>query len=205
LSAGRGRLRRLVPGAYRAIARTPLAPLLRSGPAQRFKQRLGGMPPERVPEVMEALESAGVRAWVAGGFGVDALIGEATRPHTDLDVVFAAEGDDERRALEALARLDFRVMRREPVPGRIWSERIALSDGAARVLDMHPIVLEDGGVRVRRTDGSEVAVEAAEAFESGRLAGRAVPCLSARLQDELHRGYEEQDKDRLDRARLEAL
>jgi lincosamide nucleotidyltransferase A/C/D/E len=194
-----------VPAAYRAIARTPLAPLLRSGPVQRFKQRLGGMPAARVPEVMEALESAGVRAWVAGGFGVDALIGEETRPHTDLDVVFVAEGAGEERAFAALDGIGFRVMRREPVPGRIWSERIALSDRAARVLDLHPIALENGGVRVRRVGGGEVVLTAAEAFGSGWLAGRAVPCISARLQDELHRGYQEQDKDRLDRERLEAL
>ena len=34
-----------------------------------------------VVEVLEWLEAVGVRAWVDGGWGVDALVGEATRAH----------------------------------------------------------------------------------------------------------------------------
>jgi lincosamide nucleotidyltransferase A/C/D/E len=32
------------------------------------------------------LTQAGVRVWVDGGWGVDALLGRQTRPHADLDV-----------------------------------------------------------------------------------------------------------------------
>jgi lincosamide nucleotidyltransferase A/C/D/E len=205
LSAGGRGLRRIVPATYRVIARTPLAPLLRSGPVQRLKKRLVSMPPERVPDVMDALESRQVRAWVAGGWGVDALVGEQTRAHIDLDVVFESSGDGEQRAFSALADLGFRVMRRERVPGRIWSERIALSDGEAQVVDLHPVRLEGDGVRVVRADGSEVLLRGPDAFSFGTLAGRPVPCLAAVLQAELHRGYTEQGKDRRDMERLQAL
>jgi lincosamide nucleotidyltransferase A/C/D/E len=189
-------LKRAVPVIYRLVARTPLEPVLRSRPVQRLKKRIVSMPAERVCDVMDALSAGGARAWVAGGWGVDALLGEETRPHTDLDVVVDAEG--EQRALEALASLGFEVMRREAVPGRIWSERIALSDARASVVDLHPAQLEEGGVRVRHTDGSELFVEQRDAFTTGGLAGRAVPCLSARLQEELHRGYEVREVDRRD-------
>jgi lincosamide nucleotidyltransferase A/C/D/E len=197
-------LRRIVPASYRVVARTPLAPLLRSRPVQRLKKRLGTMPSERVPEVMEALESRDVRAWVAGGWGVDALIGEETRPHADLDIVFDSTADGEERAFSALTGLGFRVMRREAVPGRIWTERIALSDREAQVVDLHPVRLEGDAVRVVRADGSDVLLPAHDAFAAGTLAGRRVPCLSAVLQAELHRGYEAEVKDRLDMERLEA-
>ena len=32
-------------------------------------------------------ERLGVRAWLDGGWGVDALIGEQTRVHADLDIM----------------------------------------------------------------------------------------------------------------------
>ena len=31
------------------------------------------------------LENLGIEIWVDGGWGVDALLGEQTRPHKDLD------------------------------------------------------------------------------------------------------------------------
>jgi lincosamide nucleotidyltransferase A/C/D/E len=33
-----------------------------------------------------ALEKLGVEIWIDGGWGVDALLGEQTRPHKDLDI-----------------------------------------------------------------------------------------------------------------------
>jgi lincosamide nucleotidyltransferase A/C/D/E len=32
------------------------------------------------------LEKLGIEIWVDGGWGVDALLGEQTRPHKDLDI-----------------------------------------------------------------------------------------------------------------------
>jgi lincosamide nucleotidyltransferase A/C/D/E len=36
--------------------------------------------------VLDALAHAGCRAWVGGGWGVDALVGRPTRSHRDLDL-----------------------------------------------------------------------------------------------------------------------
>ena len=36
------------------------------------------------------LVARGVASWVMGGWGVDALLGRATRPHHDLDVLVHA-------------------------------------------------------------------------------------------------------------------
>ena len=35
----------------------------------------------------ELLREYGVRCWLIGGWGVDALLGQQTRPHKDLDVL----------------------------------------------------------------------------------------------------------------------
>src|SRR4029079_19594592 len=40
-----------------------------------------------VLEVLESLTAVDVRWWVAGGWAVDALVGEQTRAHDDVDVM----------------------------------------------------------------------------------------------------------------------
>ena len=47
------------------------------------------MTAERSLEILDALRSHGVTAFVDGGWGVDALVGRQTRPHEDLDLVVA--------------------------------------------------------------------------------------------------------------------
>jgi lincosamide nucleotidyltransferase A/C/D/E len=45
---------------------------------------------EDVLEIVTVLQSAGVRLWLDGGWGVDALLAEQTRPLADLDIAVAA-------------------------------------------------------------------------------------------------------------------
>jgi lincosamide nucleotidyltransferase A/C/D/E len=40
-----------------------------------------------VVEIVGWLRAAGVDAWLDGGWGVDALVGEETRDHKDLDLI----------------------------------------------------------------------------------------------------------------------
>jgi lincosamide nucleotidyltransferase A/C/D/E len=54
---------------------------------------------------MRLLGDAHVKAYVGGGWGVDALLGEQTRPHRDLDISFDA--NDELRLVDALDRAGF--------------------------------------------------------------------------------------------------
>jgi len=37
--------------------------------------------------VLAALDGRGIPAWLDGGWGIDALLGEQTRPHEDVDLV----------------------------------------------------------------------------------------------------------------------
>ena len=145
------------------------------------------MPADLVPEVLDTLHEAGVQAWLAGGWGVDALLGEQTRPHLDLDLVFDADSDGERRALDALAARGFRLIGREPVRTHWWSERIALSDDQGHVVDLHPV-----------SGAAFIAEVGADAFVRGRVAGRPVDCLSQSVQLRLHEGYEPTDVDHAD-------
>src|SRR5690242_455224 len=47
----------------------------------------GQMRAEEVVALYTLLDDHGVRLWVDGGWGIDALLAEQTRPHKDLDVL----------------------------------------------------------------------------------------------------------------------
>jgi lincosamide nucleotidyltransferase A/C/D/E len=38
-------------------------------------------------ELLRSVEGAGIEVWLDGGWGIDALVGEQTRPHKDVDAV----------------------------------------------------------------------------------------------------------------------
>ncbi len=44
------------------------------------------MTSDDVREILERLAGGDMVVWVEGGWGVDALLGEQTRPHDDLDL-----------------------------------------------------------------------------------------------------------------------
>jgi lincosamide nucleotidyltransferase A/C/D/E len=69
-----------------------------------------------VLEVLGRLEAAGLAVWVDGGWGVDALVGETTREHADLDLVVLAPELGAVRSL--LGELGYRTVLRDWLPLR---------------------------------------------------------------------------------------
>lgn len=149
------------------------------------------MDSQAVLEVVGALERAGVRVWLDGGWGVDALLGEQTRPHDDLDVVIAL--DDAPATQAALAGRGFGVSEEE------LPTRFVLRDRHDRRIDFHTVAFdaEGGGVQ-RLQDGSPWHYPPESFFGEGRVAGVAVPCLTAEVQVLAHLGYEPDATDRHD-------
>jgi lincosamide nucleotidyltransferase A/C/D/E len=186
---------RVMRAGYRLVAHSPLRPILKTGIVKRLKRRSLEMPATGVPEAVDALTRAGVRAWVVGGWGVDALLGEHTRQHRDLDLVIDAGSGSENRAIEALSTIGYRFVKREAVPDSdpsSWlSTRIVMADDSGHVIDLHPVTFPL--LVVHGSYRGSFTVE--EAFTRGVVAGRAVPCLSAPLQLALHKGYEPDEAD----------
>jgi lincosamide nucleotidyltransferase A/C/D/E len=90
-----------------------------------------------VLEVLERLETAGCRCWVAGGWGVDALVGKQTREHHDLDL--ALDARSETAALGVLHRLGYEIE-------TDWRPtRIELAAAGARWVDVHPVHFDAAG------------------------------------------------------------
>jgi lincosamide nucleotidyltransferase A/C/D/E len=147
--------------------------------------------------VLDALRAAGCRVWVAGGWGVDVLIGRQTRPHRDLDLAIDRAGLE--AGLAALDRLGYRI-ETDWLPVRVELHR----PERGRV-DLHPVAFDERGDGVQAGFGTEVFHYPEQGFSQGSLDGVATPCLGRELQLEFRQGYEPRDVDRHDLALLHAL
>lgn len=130
-----------------------------------------------------ALQGAGVRFWIDGGWGVDALLGRQTRPHDDLDVVIVSS--DVEGALAALVPLHFVVTE------DVRPVRLVVQDHTDRQIDFHPIDFDEAGTGWQRgaaADGGDAAYPA-DQLGTGAIEGRPVPCIGPQLQLAHHDGY----------------
>jgi lincosamide nucleotidyltransferase A/C/D/E len=202
--SARARLRLAALGAarraYLALARGRFSRVAALGVVQRVRLRWQHpMDLSDVQEILGALSAAGVRPWLAGGWGVDALVGKQTRRHKDLDLVL--ERADLAAAVSALAALGFSPLpenypgAERHVPGSILPDRELVQDAAARTVDLHPV---DGA-----TWGARLGVD--EPFATGTLGGREVGCLSVAAQVVAHQGFELADEHRANIRSIERL
>lgn len=128
---------------------------------------------EDVIEVLDALDEAGVRHWVGGGWGVAALAGRQTRQHRDLDL--AVDAAALGCCLMVLRELGY-AAETDWLP-----VRIELRSPGGRWVDVHPVIFDERGHgRQAGLDGG-VFDYPPGAFTGGRIAGREVPCLGFRL------------------------
>jgi lincosamide nucleotidyltransferase A/C/D/E len=152
------------------------------------------MDAQEVLDVLDALDAAGVRAGVTGGWGIDALLRRQTRPHGDVDLGVPSDAVD--TAIEALRLLGYGIVADER-PARIVLE------GSTGKVDLHPIVILPSGAGVQTGfDGQTFEYPPGSLEAEGEIGGRSVRCGTPGLQVTFHRGYEPRDHDRLDMAAL---
>jgi lincosamide nucleotidyltransferase A/C/D/E len=137
---------------------------------------------EEVETVLAGLERAGVGYWVAGGWGVAALVGRQTREHRDLDLL--VEATKLEGCLRVLEQLGYR-RETDWLPVRV--EYVADHRGW---VDVHPVrFFDDGHGRQEGLDGQHFDYPP-DVWTVGRLEHRPVPCVSAAQQRAFHAGYE---------------
>jgi lincosamide nucleotidyltransferase A/C/D/E len=155
------------------------------------------MNPTTVPYILDLLATAGVQAWLDGGWGVDALLGRITRPHNDLDLVLPLA--DLTRAVEVLVRSGFGVEEEE-------LGRVVLVHADHGRVDLHPVTFDahGNGVQVQppASPTASPLVYRSDGFVSGWILGRAVPCISADVQVVTRLGYDRSEKHRQDAVAL---
>jgi len=150
--------------------------------------------------VLAALHGAGLRVWVAGGWGVDALVGRQTRVHRDLDLAMDITHATLERALSALETLDYCVKT------DLRPSRVELAAPPACWVDLHPVVFDDQGTGWQANiDNLPPFRYPPHAFTGGLINGSGVRCLSVPQQLLLHRGYLPRPHDLADVALLQGL
>ena len=142
-----------------------------------------------VVEILGWLGAASVDVWLDGGWGVDALVGEQTREHDDLDLI--VRDAHEPRMREALASHGFMQVAQDP------AQNFILADERGREVDVHPVRFDNRGNGHLLSEGGEPFGHSAEAFAAtGSVSGYRAARLSAEAQMSNHSwGYEPGDTD----------
>lgn len=136
------------------------------------------------------LESLGIRIWIDGGWGVDALLERQTRPHKDLDI--AIERKDVPKFRDILTAQGYQEVKLEIA--QPWN--FVLGDDKGHEIDVHVVVLDDeGNGTYGREEKQGVYYPAASLTGRGTIGGQAMKCISPEWAIKFHSGYELKPKD----------
>ena len=140
-------------------------------------------------DLYETLENLGVEIWIDGGWCVDALLGEQSRPHKDLDI--AIQQKEVSKLRDALLERGYKDIKVEIA--RAWNS--VLGDDQGREIDVHVIVLDSQGNGIYGPPENGEMYPAASLTGNGSIEGRRVRCISPEWTVKFHSGYELKDKD----------
>jgi lincosamide nucleotidyltransferase A/C/D/E len=121
--------------------------------------------------------------------GVDALLGEQTRPHGDLDITVQQKDVPKfRQALEARGYKDIKLQEARP-----WN--FVLGDENGREIDLRVIVIDARGNGLYGPTEKGEMYPAASLTGTGSINGRTVRCISPEWMVKFHSGYKLKEKD----------
>ncbi len=145
-----------------------------------------------VIDLYSRLENLGIEIWIDGGWGVDALLSEQTRAHSDLDIVIQQK--DLPKLRELLEAQGYKDIQRDDT--RPWN--FVLGDDAGHEVDVHAIVFDDQGNGLYGPVEKGVMYPAASLTGTGVINGHAVRCISPEYMVKFHTGYKLHASDMAD-------
>ncbi len=137
-----------------------------------------------VLELVQLAESNGIKIWLDGGWGVDALLGSQTRDHNDVDVIVQTKDSVTLQNL-----LEREGYSKQP-DGEAWNFVLKHPDG--REIDVHVITIDENGAGLY---SPEEAYPANSLNATGTVGGVMVHCLTADYQVKSHTGYQDDEND----------
>ncbi|HEY4718360.1 MAG TPA: nucleotidyltransferase family protein [Anaerolineales bacterium] len=142
------------------------------------------------------LEALGIKIWIDGGWGVDALLGRQTRPHEDIDIV--VEQKHVATLRKFLENKGYRDMQRDDTSA--WN--FVMSDVEGHQVDFHVIVFDTHGDGLYGPAEKGIIYPAVSLTGEGSIGGLRVRCISPEWMVKFHSGYELHQKDYDDVAAL---
>jgi lincosamide nucleotidyltransferase A/C/D/E len=147
------------------------------------------MASDNLVKLLRLFEGAGIEVWLDGGWAVDAVLGEQTRTHKDVDLILRAS--DLPKLREILRSRGFEIQQGGT------EHNFVLANSSGLEVDVHAIVFDaDGDGIYRMADGSDWIFPSAGFKGRGVVQGIAVRCLSPEVQVLCHaNGYVPTEKD----------
>jgi len=142
------------------------------------------MPADEVISFVRLLEQNHIQVILDGGWGVDALLGEQTRPHNDLDIAIHHKDVPPVRAL--LEARDYREVPRDDS----WECNFVLGDDAGHEIDIHSCTFDDAGENIF---GVKYPFDSWKG--TGSIGGHPVRCISPEWMVKFHTGYKVDEND----------
>lgn len=137
-----------------------------------------------VVELLILFEGHHIPIWVDGGWGVDALLGEQTRPHNDLDIAMLHKDVPLLRSL--LEARGYKDIPRDDT----WECNFVLGDEQGRLLDIHSCTFDESGNNI-----FGVAYPFDSLTGSGVILGYPVRCIEPNWMVKFHTGYPLDEND----------
>jgi lincosamide nucleotidyltransferase A/C/D/E len=150
-------------------------------------------------QIYQSLAANDIPVWIVGGWGIDALLREQTRPHKDLDILVLV--DDVVRMRDILSGDGYGLK-------ELWSENswtldahgteiptaFVLRDAEGREVDVHAMRLDDRGQGIPAWAAEDLVFTRQDLAGEGTIAGAAVRCFSPEMQVLAHTGYDLPDE-----------
>ena len=154
-------------------------------PFEGFEQKSHTqMSGDAVIELMQLFDQNGIEVFVDGGWGVDALLGEQTRSHADLDIALQHKDVPNLRAL--LEARGYKDVPRDDTRDC----NFVMGDDQGHEVDFHSYTFDAHGKLVF---GVEYPFDSLTG--TGSIHGYPVKCISAEWMVKFHSGYELDEND----------
>ena len=138
---------------------------------------------------LDLFHELNIAVWIDGGWGVDALLGECTREHQDLDIIISWE--DSAVLIEALRARGFVDIHTDDRKDR----NFVMGHQLHGLIDFHVVDLTEDGGAVYGPGEIDWVISESELNAVGFIGGREVECLSVNYQVRSHSGYTLTDTD----------
>jgi len=155
---------------------------------REFDNGYNMMNEDDVVDLLKKAKQIGVDVWIDGGWGVDALVGQQTRLHNDIDIFIQKQ--DTTAFTEMLKSNGYSETKMDYTT----ADHTAWCDDYNHTIDLHLFEFAEAGTLrfENETYPSDIL------NGKGLIGGIAVRCLTPEAQILYHQGYEQKEKDRHD-------